>query len=52
VRKSVVVNLSLADHLDSLIADLELYLVRAATVEDPQTYHRLQTIPGGARSWP
>jgi transposase len=46
VRKSVEVNLSLVDHLDKVIADLELYLVRTAKVENPQTYHRLQTIPG------
>ena len=29
-----------------LIGDLELYLTRSAKVDDVQTYHRLQTIPG------
>jgi transposase len=46
VRKSVEVNLALVDHLDPLIAELELYLQRTAKVDDPQTYHRLQSIPG------
>jgi transposase len=46
VRKSVEVDLALVDRLDELIGELELFLVRTAKVEDPQTYHRLQTIPG------
>jgi transposase len=36
----------LIDRLDELIGDVELYLVRTAKVDDVQTYHRLQTIPG------
>jgi transposase len=46
VRKSVEVDLALVDRLEELIGELELFLVRTAKVEDPQTYHRLQTIPG------
>jgi transposase len=46
VQKSAAVNLALIDQLDVLIADLELYLVRTAKVDDVQTYHRLQSIPG------
>jgi transposase len=46
VRKSVEVDLALVDRLEGLIGDLELFLVRPANVGDPQTYHRLQTIPG------
>jgi len=46
VQKSVTVNLTLVDQLDTLIGELELYLVRTATVDDVQAYHRLQTIPG------
>jgi transposase len=46
VRKSVEVDLALVDRLDELIGELERFLVRTAKVEDPQTYHRLQTIPG------
>src|SRR5262245_32291116 len=46
VQKSAAVNLALVDRLDELIGELELYLVRTAKVDDVQTYHRLQTIPG------
>ena len=46
VQKSVTVNLALVDRLDELIHELELYLVQTAKVDDVQTYHRLQTIPG------
>jgi transposase len=46
VRKSAAVNLALVDRLDEVIGELELYLVRTARVDDVQTYHRLQTIPG------
>jgi transposase len=46
VQKSAAVNLALVDRLDELIGDLELYLTRTAKVDDVQTYHRLQTIPG------
>ena len=40
------IDLALIDALDEQIADVELYLERTAKVEDPQTYHRLRTIPG------
>jgi transposase len=46
VQKSAAINLALVDRLDELIGELELYLVRTAKVDDVQTYHRLQTIPG------
>jgi transposase len=46
VQKSAAVNLALVDRLDELIGELELYLTRTAKVDDVQTYHRLQTIPG------
>ena len=46
VQRSAAVDLALADRLDELIRDLELYLTRTAKVGDVQTYHRLQTIPG------
>ena len=46
VQQSVRVNLAVIDCLDEQTAQLELYLVRTAKVEDVQTYHRLQTIPG------
>jgi transposase len=46
VRKNISLDLALIDQLDEQLADVELYLQRAVKVEDPQTYYRLQTIPG------
>jgi transposase len=46
VRRSVEVDLTLIGGLDQQIGEVELYLVRHAKVDDPQTYARLQTIPG------
>jgi transposase len=46
VQKSAAVNLALIDALDTQIGELELFLTRTAKVDDVQTYHRLQTIPG------
>jgi transposase len=46
VQRSVRANLAVIDCLDEQIAQLELYLVRTAKVQDVQTYQRLQTIPG------
>lgn len=46
VRQNVQTDLTLLDHYDDLIADLERFLVRTAKVADVQTYHRLQTVPG------
>jgi transposase len=46
VRQSIEVDLALLESLDTLIADVELYLVKTAKVEDAQSYYRLQTIPG------
>src|SRR5262249_43272441 len=46
VRKSVEADLALIDHLDGSIAELELYLTRAAKVDDIHTYQRLKTVPG------
>ncbi|SRR6266498_3974764 len=46
VRQNASVNLAVINCLDEQIAALELYLSRTAKVDDVQTYHRLQTIPG------
>jgi transposase len=46
VQKNAGVNLAVINSLDEQIADLELYLTRTAKVDDVQTFHRLQTIPG------
>ena len=46
VRKTIEVDLALIDKYDEMIGDLERYLIRTAKVDDVQTYHQLQTIPG------
>src|SRR6266478_59151 len=46
VKKTVEVDLALVDQYDALLGDVELYLTRTAKVDDVQTYHRLQTLPG------
>jgi transposase len=46
VQHSAAVDLAVIDVLDEQIGELELYLSRTAKVDDVQTYHRLQTIPG------
>jgi len=46
VRKSVEVDFDLVGHLDRLIRELELFLVRTAKQHDPQSFHRLRSLPG------
>jgi transposase len=46
VQRSAAANLAIIDALDEQIGALELYLTRTAKVDDVQTYHRLQTVPG------
>jgi transposase len=46
VQQSAAVDLALVERLDELIGEVELYLTRTAKVDDVQTYHRLQTVPG------
>ena len=46
VRKAVEADLALVDACDGQIRELELYLTRAAKVDDPQAYQRLRSIPG------
>ena len=46
VQKSAAVDLAIIERLDEQIGQVELYLTRTAKVDDVQTYHRLQTIPG------
>jgi transposase len=46
VRKSIEVDLQLLAHYDTLISDLELFIVNTAKVHDPDTFHRLKSIPG------
>jgi transposase len=46
VQRNAAANLAVIDCLDEQIAALELYLTRTAKVDDVQTFHRLQSIPG------
>jgi transposase len=46
VRKSIEANLSLLDHYDALLNDVELHITRTAKVHDPHAFYRLRTVPG------
>ena len=38
--------MSLIDHSDKLLGEVELYLTRSAKAPDGQTFARLQSVPG------
>ena len=46
VRRSAEADLALIDAYDEQIRSLELYLSRAAKVDDPQAFQRLRSVPG------
>jgi len=46
VQHSAAIDLAVIESLDEQLGAVELYLTRTAKVDDVQTYHRLQTIPG------
>lgn len=46
VQKSIEVDLTLIEHYDHLLRDLELAIVQTAKQPDPQTLYRLQSVPG------
>jgi transposase len=46
VRKAIEVDVSLLDHYDQLLGEVELYLTRSAKTDDVQTFARLQSVPG------
>jgi len=46
VRKAIEVDVSLIDHYDQLLGEVELYLTRSAKAHDGQTFARLQSVPG------
>jgi transposase len=46
VRKTLAVDVSLIDHYDKLLGEVELYITRTAKVHDVQTFARLQSVPG------
>ena len=46
VRKTIEVDVSLIDHYDQLLGEVELYITRTAKAHDVQTFSRLQSVPG------
>jgi len=46
VRKTIEVDVSLIDHYDQLLGEVELYITRSAKAHDGQTFSRLQSVPG------
>ena len=46
VRKTIEVDVSLIDHSDQLLGEVERYLTRSAKPDEVQTYARLQSVPG------
>jgi transposase len=46
VRKTIAVEVSLLDHYDPLLGEVELYITRSAKAHDGQTFSRLQSVPG------
>ena len=49
VRANVEADLALAERLDEIIHSLEHTIRQQAKIEDPETFRRLQTIPGVGR---
>src|SRR5215813_7039626 len=45
VRKTIEVDVSLIDHYDQLLGEVELYITRSAKAHDVQTFSRLQSVP-------
>src|SRR5262245_52496364 len=46
VRKAIAVDVSLIDHYDHLLGEVELYLARSVKAHDVQTFARLQSVSG------
>jgi transposase len=46
VHKAIAVDISLIDHYEQLLGEVELYLTRSAKAHDGQTFARLQSGPG------
>lgn len=46
VQKAIEVDVSLIDHYDQVLGEVELYLTRSAKTDDVQTFARLQSVPG------
>jgi len=46
VRKSMEMDLSLIDHYDKLLTEVELYITKTARVDNVNAFHRLRSVPG------
>src|SRR2546422_4717454 len=46
VRKTIELDVSLINHYDQLLGEVELYITRTAKTHDVQTFARLQSVPG------
>jgi len=46
VRKTIEVDVSLIDHYDKVLGEIELYITQTAKTHDVQTFARLQSVPG------
>jgi transposase len=46
VRKSIEMDLSLIDHYDKLLSEVELYITRTARLHDLDAFHHLRSVPG------
>jgi transposase len=46
VQKTIEIDLALIAYDDQLLNDVELYIVKTAKQHDPQTFYRLQSVPG------
>jgi transposase len=46
VRKTIEVDVSLIDHYDKLLGEVERYITRNAKAHDGQTFARLHSVPG------
>src|SRR5215475_11763208 len=46
VRKTIEVDVSLINHYDQVLGEVELYITRTAKTHDLQTFARLQSVPG------
>jgi transposase len=46
VRKTIEMDVALSDHYDQLLSEVELYITRTAKGHNPQSFSRLQSVPG------
>jgi len=52
VRKSIEMALSLIDHYDKLLTEVELYITQNAKIHDVNAFNRLRSVHASEKSWP